>query len=72
MLTWKRHFEGNCKDFLIGMGIKGNMKDAMLDVVFSEHGLLEAENKQDLKKKTKDTITLLLEMEKQWLAQEGS
>ena len=54
------------------MGIKGNMKDAMLDVVFSEHGLLEAENKQDLKKKTKDTITLLLEMEKQWLAQEGS
>ena len=51
------------------MGIKGNMKDAMLEVVFGEHGLVEAENKHDLKEKMKDTITLLLEMEKQCLPQ---
>ena len=31
----------------------------MLDVVFGEHGLVEAENKQDLKEKMKDAITLL-------------
>ena len=43
-----RHFEANCKDFLIGMGIKRNMKDAILDVFFSQHGLVEAKNKQDL------------------------
>ena len=45
LVTCTRHFEANCKDFLISMGIKGNMKDAMLDV--GEHGLVEAENKQD-------------------------
>ena len=52
---------------MIGMGIKGNMKDAMLDVVFGEHGLVEAENKQDLKEKMNNAITLLSEMEKQCL-----
>ena len=52
------------------MGIKGNMKDAMLDVVFGEHGLVEAESKQDLKEKMKDAITLLSEMEKRCLPQE--
>ena len=58
-LRCTRHFEANCKDFLIGMGIKGNMKDAMLDVVFGENGLVEAENKQDLKEKMEGAITLL-------------
>ena len=52
---------------MVGMGIKGNMKDAMLDVVFGEHGLVEAENKQDLKEKMNNAITLLSEMEKQCL-----
>ena len=42
-LRCTRHFEANCKDFLISMGIKGNMKDATLNV--GEHGLVEAENK---------------------------
>ena len=69
LLRCTRHFEANCKDILIGMGIKGNMKDAMLDVAFGEHGLVEAENKQDLKEKMKDAITLLSEMEKQCLPQ---
>ena len=44
---------------MIGMDIKGNMKDAMLDVVFGENGLVEAENKQDLKEKMEGAITLL-------------
>ena len=47
------------------MGIKGNMKDAMLDVVFDEHGFVEAKNKQNLKEKMEDAITLLSEIEKQ-------
>ena len=54
---------------LIGMGITGNMKDAMLDIVFGEHGLIKAENKQDLTEKMKDAITLLSEMEKHCLSQ---
>ena len=53
LIRCTRHFEANCKYILIGMSIKGNMKDAMLDVVFGEHGLVEAENKQDLKEKWK-------------------
>ena len=60
LLRCTRHFKANCKDFLIIMGIKGNMKDAMLDVVLGEHRLVEAENRQGLKgKKIKDGITLL-------------
>ena len=43
-----RYSEAISKDFVTGMGIKGNMKDAMFDVAFGEHGLVEAENKQDL------------------------
>ena len=45
------------------------MKDAMLDVVFGKHGLVEAKNKQDLKEKMKYAITLLSEMGKQCLPQ---
>ena len=41
----------------------------MLDVVFGEHGLVEAENKQDLKKKMNNAIPLLSDMEKQCLSQ---
>ena len=48
LLRCTRDFTANCKDYLIGMGIKGNMKDVMLGVVFGEDGLVEAENKQDL------------------------
>ena len=48
LLRCTRHSEAISKDFLTDMGIKGNMKDAMFDVVFGEHGLVKAENKQDL------------------------
>ena len=47
LLRCTRHFETNCKDLLISLGISGNMKDAMLDAVFSEHELVEAQNTQD-------------------------
>ena len=40
-----RYLEVNCKNFLMGMNSNGNIKDAMLDVVFGEHGLIGAENK---------------------------
>ena len=55
----------------MGINTKGNIKDAMLDVVFGEHVFVGAENKKDLKKKKKkDVITLLSEMEKQCLLQD--
>ena len=53
LLRWTRHFKANCKDFLIDMGMKGNMKNAMLDVVFGENGLIEAKNKQYLRENKK-------------------
>ena len=46
------------------------MKDAILDVVFGDHGFFEAENKQDLEEKMNNAITLLSEMEKQCLPQD--
>ena len=48
LLRCTKHFEANCKDFSIDMGIKENMKDSVFDVVFGEHGFVKAENKQDL------------------------
>ena len=63
-----RHFQNNCKDYLKHTGIHGSMKDVMLDVVFGENGLVEAENKLDLKKNMKNAITLLSEMEHQCLS----
>ena len=42
-----RHSENHCKDCLKQIGIHGSMKDVMLDVVFGENGLVEAENKFD-------------------------
>ena len=47
----KRYLKANCKNFLMGISTKGNIKDAMLDVVFGEHVFVGAENKLDLKKK---------------------
>ena len=47
LLRCTRHSENNCKDYLKQIGIHGSMKDVMLDVVFGENGLAEAENKFD-------------------------
>ena len=45
LLRCTRHFQNNCKYYLKHIGIHGTMKDIMLDVVFGENGLVEAENK---------------------------
>ena len=68
LLKCTRHFENNCKDYLKHIGIHGSIKDVMLDVAFGENGLVEAENKLDLKEKMKNGITLLSEMEQQCLS----
>ena len=60
-----RHSENHCKDYLKQIGIHGSMKDVMLDVVFGENGLVEAENKFDFWEKMKNALTLLSEMEQQ-------
>ena len=49
------------------MGNKGETKYPMSDVVSGEHGLVEAQNQQNLKEKMKDAITMLSEWEKQYL-----
>ena len=67
LLRCTRHFENNCKDHLKDIGIHESMTNAMLDVAFGENGLVEAENKLDLKEKMKNAITLLSEMEQQGL-----
>ena len=41
-----RHFESNCKDVLKKLSIQGSAKDTMLDVVFGENGLVEADSKK--------------------------
>ena len=41
-----RHFESNCKDVLEKNGIQGSANDTMLDVVFGENGLVEADSKK--------------------------
>ena len=64
LLRCTKHFQNNCKDYLKHIGIHGSMKD-MLDVVFGDNGLVEAENKPDLKEKMKNPITLLSKMEQQ-------
>ena len=46
LLRCMRHFESNCKDVLEKNGIQGSANDTMLDVVFGENGLVEADSKK--------------------------
>ena len=59
-----RHFESNCKDILKKIGIQRSAKDTMLDVVFRENGLVEADSKKDLKSKMRESVKLLSEIER--------
>ena len=68
LLRCTRHFENNCKHYLKHTGIHGSMKDVILYIVFGKNGLVEAENKLDLKEKMENAITLLSEMEQQCLS----
>ena len=44
----------------------------MLDVVFGENGLVEADSKKDLKSKMKESVKLLSEIEREFLKQKPS
>ena len=58
------HFRANCKSFLKSIGIKGDTSQApFLGIVFGEQGLIECENKRDLKERLKEQSKLLDELE---------
>lgn len=58
------HFRANCKSFLKSIGIKGDTSQApFLDIVFGEQGLIECEDKKDLKERLKKQSKLLNELE---------
>ena len=67
-----RHFEINCKDVLKEIGIQGSAKDTVLDVVFGENGLVEADSNKDLKSKMKESVKLLPEIERKFLKRQPS
>ena len=46
LLRCMRHFESNCKDILKKIGVQGSAKDTILDIVFGENGLVEADSKK--------------------------
>ena len=65
-----RHFESNCKDVLKDIGIQGSAKDTVFDVVFRENGLVKADSNKYLKSKMKESVKLLLEIEREFLKQQ--
>ena len=67
-----RHFEGNWKDALKNVGIQGSAKDTVLDVIFGQYRLVEANPKRDLKNKMKESVKLLSEIEREFLKQQSS
>ena len=64
MLGCTKHFKDNCEEVLKAIGIAKSEMGPMLDVVFGEDGLVEAENKQDLKEKMRFAINLLDDIER--------
>ena len=57
------HFKENCKRFLLSAGVPNNDLHVFLEVVFGEEGLLEAEDKKDLKRRIKTAEDFLMGME---------
>lgn len=47
MLRCARHFEVNCKEVLKKIGVSSNAEEIMIEIVFEESGLIEAEDKKD-------------------------
>ena len=58
-----RHFKENCIEVLKKIGVSSNSKETMIDIVFGESGLIEAEDKKDFKEKLKESIVLLSDLE---------
>ena len=65
MLRCTRHFEANCREVLKNIGVSSSIEEIMIDIVFRESGLIEAEEKKDLKKKLKESIVLLSDLDQQ-------
>lgn len=58
------HFKENCREYLKSIGIKGEIDQSFfLDVIFGNDGLVEAEDKHDLKERLKLATKVLDEME---------
>ena len=67
-LRCTNQFKENCKDYLKSIGIiKETDQGPLLDIVFGEDGLVEAEDKKDLRRKMKDAVPLIDALEKQCL-----
>ena len=64
MLRCTRHFEANCKEMLKKIGISSTTEELMMDIVFGENGLIEVEDKKDLKQKMRGSAVLLSEVER--------
>ena len=65
MLRCTRHFEANCREVLKKTGVPSNAEEIMIDIVFGESGLIEAEDKKNLKEKLKESIVLLSDLERE-------
>ena len=64
MLRCMRHFEANYREVLKKIGVTASTEEIMIDIVFGESGLIEAEDKKDLKEKLKESIVLLSDLER--------
>ena len=49
MLRCTKHFEANCKEMSRKIGISSSTEELMMDIVFGENRLIEAEDKKGLK-----------------------
>ena len=49
MLRCTRHFQANCREVLKKIGVPSSVEEIMIDIVFGESGLIEVEDKKDLK-----------------------
>ena len=63
MLRCTNHFRQNCKDFLASIGITGGIAKQILDIVFGEKDLVEAEDNEDLKIRLKEAKSLVTALE---------
>ena len=50
---------------LKNIGVSSSVEEIMIDIVFGESGLIEAEEKKDLKEQLKDSIVLLSDLERE-------
>ena len=65
ILRCTRHFEANCREVLENIRVPSTPEEIMIDIVFGESGLIEAEDIKDLKEKLKESIVLLPDLERE-------